>query len=307
MTRPADDKADQKPAWMQQAERGSRFWLKVMCVLSNLFGRRLSRLVLYPIAAYFLLFGRKAGQASCLYLARVLGRKPTLRERYRHILTFATTIHDRLYLLQDRFDLFEISLAGADELHAHNQRGQGLLLLGAHLGSFEVLRAMARHKPDLQMRMAMYSENARQINQALGTINPAAVPDIIELGSLDAMLQVHHELKRGALVGILADRASGPDEYVALPFLGRTARFPTGPFRMAVMLAQPVYFMTGLHVGGNRYQVHFELLADFADGKPHDRQQAVQMLMTRYVEALAAHCRARPANWFNFYDFWEEL
>lgn len=293
------------PEWMQRKERGNTFWLRVMCLLSSLLGRRLSRVVLYGIAGYFLLFAGNARRASRDYLARVLPQPVTLRALFRHVLYFASTIHDRLYLLRDRHALFDIDLSGADALHRRHADGQGLLLFGAHLGSFEVLNAMARHHPGLKMSMAAYPENARRINRALGAINPAAVQDIIPLGTLDAMLTIHRRLAQHAIVGVLADRASGPDQYAYRDFLGAPAPFPTGPFRMAALLGYPVYFMTGIYLGGNRYRIHFELLSE---GVPagRDRAQTVTTLLDRYVAALERHCRAHPYNWFNFYDFWKE-
>ncbi|WP_062789628.1 acyl-CoA synthetase [Aquitalea pelogenes] len=298
--------APASPQWMRQQERGSRFWLRIMSALSCWLGRPCSRLVLYGIAMYFVLFGGKAVQASRRYLARSLGRPARWRDVYRHVLSFASTIHDRVYLLRDRFDVFEIDLSGAEALHRHQEGGQGLLLFGAHLGSFEVLRAMARFRPDMQVSMAMYPENARQINQALHAINPALAPDIIPLGTMDAMLKVHARLEEGALVGILADRAAGPDEYLSRMLLGAPARFPSGPLRMAAMLKQPVYFMAGIYLGGNRYRVHFELLEDFSTVGRARREAAMQSLLDKYVAALERHCRAYPYNWFNFYDFWDE-
>lgn len=294
------------PTWMQQRERGNRFWLRIMTTLSCLLGRRCTRLVLYGIAAYFVLFGGRARAASRAYLTRSLGRPPRWHEQYRHVLSFATTIHDRVYLLRDRFDDFHIDLSGAEELHRYCDRGQGLLLFGAHLGSFEVLRTMARNRTELQMSMAMYPENARQINQALQAINPRVQQDIIALGTLDAMLSVHRRLEEGALVGILADRASGPDQYLSRLLLGAPARFPIGPFRMAAMLKHPVFFMAGIYLGGNRYRVHFELLEDFSSAARQGREQQMAALLDKYVAALERHCRAYPFNWFNFYDFWDE-
>ncbi|WP_287879229.1 acyl-CoA synthetase [Aquitalea sp.] len=301
-----DSGSNAKPQWMQQQERGNRFWLRIMSTLSCLLGRRCSRLVLYGIAAYFVLFGGKARRASRSYLARSLGRPARWYEVYRHVLSFATTIHDRVYLLRDRFDVFDIDLSGAEELHRHYGGGQGLLLFGAHLGSFEVLRAMARNRPGMQVSMAMYPENARQINQALAAINPAAAPDIIALGTLEAMLKVHARLDEGALVGILADRAAGADQYLQRTLLGAPARFPSGPLRMAAMLRRPVYFMAGIYLGGNRYRIHFELLEDFSALGRSQREAAMQALLDKYVAALERHCLAYPYNWFNFYDFWDE-
>jgi predicted LPLAT superfamily acyltransferase len=130
------------------------------------------------------------------------------------------------------------------------------------------------------------------------------VQDIIPLGNVDAMLKINQALRQGALVGILADRAVRPDHTLALPFLGAPAQFVTGPFRLAALMKRPVYFMAGLYRGGNRYDVHFELIHDPLRDTAASRDEAVRDMLVRYVDALERHCRAAPYNWFNFFDFW---
>jgi predicted LPLAT superfamily acyltransferase len=295
---------DDTPQWMQRKERGSFFLLQLMSRISMLFGRRLSRLVVYGIALYFLMTATAARKASRSYLARVLQRPATWVDLYRHILAFASTIHDRFYLLNTQTQLFDIQSFGAEPVINRQAQGQGMLLFGAHMGSFEVLLAHGRRN-HFNSCIAMYPENARQLNRALAAINPQAMTGIVALGQADSMLTIHHKLETGALVGVLADRAVGQDQYINLPFLGAPARFPTGPFRMAAMLGYPVYFMTGLYGGGNRYAVHFELLADFASVSRSERDAVVRATLQKYVAALERHCRASPYNWFNFFDFWE--
>lgn len=297
--------AGNTPEWLQRKERGNMFWLSVMRRLSLLLGRRLSRVVVYGIALYFVLAVPKARRASRAYLARVLPHPVTWLDMYHHILAFASTIHDRIYLLNNRHDLFDIRVFGAEPLHALHAADAGCFLFGAHLGSFEMLRSIARDNTRLRVCVAMYPENARQLNSALGAINPGVMLDIIALGQLESMLAIHHKLEQGFMVGVLADRASGPDKYLSLPFLGSPAHFPTGPFRMAAMLRHPVYFMAGLYRGGNRYDIQFELLADFSGPTPANREQEIRDAMAKYVQALERHCRAAPFNWFNFYDFWK--
>jgi predicted LPLAT superfamily acyltransferase len=290
---------------MQRKERGNLFWLRVMTWISLTFGRRLSRIVVYGIALYFFVAVRPARTASSNFLCRCLQRKATWRDIYRHFLSFSSMVHDRIYLINDQYGLFDIHTTGLDTLHSMQLTGRGFLLFGAHLGSFEVMRALARENPNVRVCMAMYPENARQINDTLAAINPKAMQDIIPLGRLDSILAIHQRLEEGAMIGILADRAAGPDHYLGIPFLGEPARFPSGPFRLAAMLRQPVFFMTGLYRGGNRYDIHFELLADFTEGYAGGREAAVQHLLEKYVAALEKHCRTAAFNWFNFYDFWD--
>jgi predicted LPLAT superfamily acyltransferase len=293
-----------KPVWLQHKERGSFLLLQLMRRISLFFGRRLSRIVVYGIALYFLLSAPSARKASKNYLTRVLERPVTWMDRYRHILSFASTIHDRFFLLSQQVALFEIQVFGAQPVIEHQANQQGVLLFGAHMGSFEILLNHGRRN-GFRTSVAMYPENARQLNRALAAINPEAVTDIIALGQRNSMLVINAKLQVGSLVGVLADRASGADQYVTLPFLGDPARFPTGPFRLAAMLGQPVYFMTGLYGGANRYTLHFEQLANFATVPRDQRDAVVQETLKKYVAALERHCRAAPYNWFNFFDFWE--
>ena len=277
-----------------------------MVWISLTFGRRIGRVVLYGIAAYYVLFAAAARRASRAYLERALGRWAEWSDGFRHVLSFASTIHDRIYLLNDRFDLFDIEVIGAEALLASLERQPGALLIGGHLGSFEVLRAVGRGRAGLKVAMLMYEENARKINAALEAINPAATADIIALGRMDSMIEARDKLDHGYLVGMLADRGLGDDATVDHEFLGKMAPFPVGPFRMAALLRRPVFFMAGLYLGGNRYQIHFEPLADFSETPRAERDAAMRAAQQRYAERLSHFCRLAPYNWFNFFDFWQK-
>jgi predicted LPLAT superfamily acyltransferase len=305
-TQPPPPSAESADDWRHQRERSSPAILALMVWISLTFGRSISRLVLHGIAAYFTLFAPRARGASRAYLSRALGRPAGLADIYRHVFSFASTIHDRVYLLNDRFDQFDIEVVGAEAVQAALAQQPGALLIGAHLGSFEVLRAVARGPAQLKLAMLMYAENARKINATLHAINPAASADIIPLGRFDSMLLARDRLEQGYLVGMLGDRSLGGDTTIPCDFLGQPAAFPLGPWRMAAMLRRPVFFMTGLYLGDNRYRIHFETLADFSQTRREDRDAAIHTAITTYAARLAHHCRQAPYNWFNFFDFWQK-
>ncbi|TXI23842.1 MAG: acyl-CoA synthetase [Ottowia sp.] len=277
--------------------------LRFMVWLSLFLGRRLSRVVLYPIAAYFVVFAPKAKRASKAYLSRALGRTARLPDGFRHVLTFASVVHDRVYWLRGRHDLFEIEVIGESHLATLRQQGRGMVFAGGHFGSFEALRVVGeRHGIDT--RMLMFPDNARKVTAALTSINPALANSVIALGRPDSVLSVRDHLQNGGSVGILADRMLGEDKSRDIPFLGEPAPFPVGPWRLAAMLAAPVVFMAGCYLGGNRYQLVFEPIIDFAQVPAEKRASAMQEAQDRFVELLEARCRQAPWNWFNFYDFW---
>jgi predicted LPLAT superfamily acyltransferase len=263
-------------------------------------GRGPARVMLRIIAAYFFLTAFAARRASREALRRWLGREPALAERFGHFFAFASTVHDRVFFLAGRYGLFDVEVHGAELFDE-----TGVLLMGAHLGSFEAIRACGRGRRPIVM--AMYEDNARKVQSALAAIAPGMEKDIVALGRLDSMLRLRERLDAGALVGVLADRTLGDEPVLDLPFAGGIAPFPTGPMRMAAALRQRVIFMTGLYRGGNRYEVHFEPLADFTDlegPSRAEREARVEHAVACYARRLEHYCRAAPDNFFNFYRFW---
>ena len=79
---------------------------------------------------------------------------------------------DRVLLLNDRVDLFEVDLHGEADILTDSRAQGGCFLFGAHLGSFEVVRAVGRHLAEAQTSLVMYEDNARKTNAVLHAINP---------------------------------------------------------------------------------------------------------------------------------------
>jgi predicted LPLAT superfamily acyltransferase len=293
-----------KADWIRHRERGSNALLRVMAFLSLRLGRTLSRIPLYGIAIYFFLFAPNARRHSRRYLRLALGRRPSARDRFRQILSFATTIHDRVYLVSGQFEIFNITLEGEALVLAQSETGRGALLMGAHMGSFEVMHSLGRRQRGFEVAMAMYEDNARKINATLAAINPHLVADIVPLGRIDAMLKIAERLERGAFVGVLGDRTLGREPVQAVSLLGERAYLPTGAMRAAAILRCPVFFMAGLYRGKNNYHVVFKRVADFSATPAGARNVAVRSAIERYAAVLDQYCRSDPYNWFNFYDFW---
>ncbi len=197
-------------------------------------------------------------------------------------------------------------------MHAHGEeivagmqaRGDGCMLLGAHLGSFEIVRFLGHAARAPRVSLVMYEEGTKTLNAALNAINPNLAMRVIALGRIDSMLQLERALADGEFVGILGDRIIGNESTVTCPFLGAPARFPDGAFRIAALLKRPVVLMLGIYRGGNRYDIHFETLADFSQVDRARRDDAIEDALRKYVGRLEHYCRLAPYNWFNFHDYW---
>lgn len=293
-------------AWFEQKERGSPFAIAIILWVARRLGRAPARLLLYPITLYFLLFAGKARRGSRSYLQRLHGRRPSWWQVARHIHTFAATILDRVYFLTGRFELFDIRLHGVDEVLRHAQRTGGCLLLGSHLGSFEVLRALAVEQEQIKVKVLMYPMHNEYLTRLFNSLNPAIAETVIPLGRPDSLLRVKEALDDGVMVGILGDRVAESDKVVRCRFLGGEVDFPAGPMLLALALRVPVVLVFGLYRGGNRYDLHFELLSEALEVTRAEREAAIEQWTRRYAGRLEAKLRQAPYNWFNFYDYWQE-
>lgn len=292
-------------SWLRQPERGSYWAIRFMTWLAALLGRRICRGLLYPISAYFFLFSGASRLASQDYLRRVHGRSTGWSDVFRHYHCFAATLLDRTYFLSGRHDLFDVHVHGADIIQDHVERGQGCLLLGSHLGSFDVLRALGVVQQRLPLKVLMYEKNAKKINAVLNAINPAIADTVIAIGAPDTLLKVKEEIDRGTLVGILGDRVMFNDRMVKARFLGSETVFPAGPMLLADVLKVPVILCFGLYRGSNRYDVYIELLAETIEVGRSSREKDLSHWTQQYVNRLEYYCRSAPYNWFNFYNYWD--
>jgi predicted LPLAT superfamily acyltransferase len=296
-------KLEAAPGWLDQPERGSRLAMRIALWLMLALGRPAGRLLLYPICAYFVLFSRRARRASADYLRRVLGRQPGTRDVFRHYHAFAATIQDRAYLAAGKQAWLDVSVSVPAHTLELLRRG-GCILIGSHLGSFEVLRARAAVDRLPPVNLLMYRDNSEKLNSVLRALDPELESRTIALGSGDSLLRVHERLARGEIVAMLGDRAWRNDRTCRCEFLGAPAQFPLGPLLTAGLVGAPVVLFFGLYLGGRRYEVRVEPFADAIVLDPRDREASVRPWVERYARRLEHHCRLAPYNWFNFYDFW---
>lgn len=295
--------------WQAQKERSTPLAVKTIIWIALHLGRPVARLILYPITGYFLLFAPKQRRASLNYLKRVLNRKPTWLDAAKHIYYFSATLLDRVYLITGQFEKLEISFPAENMPLNYSQNGIGCLLLGSHVGSFEVLRSYAIKKCPLPIKILMYEGQTPMIIKIFHSLNPDVANTLIPLdGSPNSLIKVKEAIDTGHAVGLLGDRvmAEGQEKTVRCLLLGEEVELPSAPILIAASLKVPLIVFFGIYHGGNRYQIHFELLAEEITLTRNNRQQDIQMWAQKYADILEKQIRATPYNWFNFYDYWQD-
>ncbi len=290
--------------WRHQRERGSLGMIRLIRWIALRLGRPPARLLLYPITLYFLLTGIRQRRASREFLGLALKRPATLRDQARHFHSFASTILDRVFMLTDRYDCFDLQVHNHELIAEQLQRQQGCVLIGSHLGSFEVLRITGMMKCDLPIKILMYPEHNQMLVRLLNELNPAIQQSIIPLGQPDTLLRARDSVEQGAIIGLLGDRVADSSKTVTCDFMGRPTTFSQGPMLLASLLKAPVFLFFGLYLGGNRYEIHIESFAERIELPRNRREQEIQAWTQRYAERLEHYARLAPYNWFNFYDYW---
>lgn len=292
--------------WQTQRERGTVFSLKLIAWLALTLGRPAGRLLLYPICVYFMIFSRGGRRASRQYLTRVLGRRATLLQVFQHHYTFAATLLDRAFLFAGRYQMFDLKKHGLETILPLIASKRGILLLGAHMGSFDLVRFSGEMTCGTIVNMMMYEDNARKVNTVIASLGGKEHMRVIPIGGIDALLRTQDCVEQGEMIGILADRVVANDRTVRVPFLGKDAMFPAGPILLAHALKIPVVLFFGIYKGGNRYEEHFELFASEINLGRASRQAELETWVQRYAARLEHYCHLAPYNWFNFFDFWAQ-
>ncbi len=297
--------------WKQQNERGSVFWVRLLLSIARWFGRPVARLLLGPIVGYFWLFSPRARRASQDYLARVLARPVRMTDSLRHFHAFAATLLDRLFFYQTDADRFALTTQGLEVFEPLVARGQGALLMVAHIGSFDAMRLATRRRTDgMRVRVLMNLGQSAGFTSVLRAINPDLLEDVIDTANagVDLVLQIREALERGEMVAVMADRLTDPREkQLSVRLLGGQVRLPALPWMLAASLGVPVIACTSLYQGGAGYALHFTPL--HPGGQTilrRERSAFAQDLAQRWMQLLEAELRMAPYNWFNFFPYFDQ-
>jgi len=288
---------------------GMRFLLRVYL----LFGRTVLQWFLYPVVSYYWLANKPGREASRAYLKRVAQFSPasglsgSLKDSYRHFISFANAIIDKLAAWSGALSRADVSYRGRDALLAQVKSGKGIVLLGSHLGNLEVCRVIADLDDAPRINVLVHTKHAEKFNRLLRQTNANSGLNLIQVTDISAAtaMLLSDKIDNGELVVITADRTpvSRNPRVSRAKFLGDDASFPQGPFILAALLKSPVYTLFCLKQQG-RQVIYFDHFSDLLTLPRKTREQALQQTIQRYAVRLEHYCLMEPLQWFNFFDFW---
>src|SRR5207245_7259947 len=229
-------KTSEADRWTALPERGTPALLRVIAWIAVHVGRWTARLILYPITSYFVITAHASRQTSYEYLKRVRGHSARWWDVFRPFHCFAATILDRLYLLRGEFERFGVTLHRKEILHREIESGKGSILLGSHLGSFEVLRALGVMQRSFPLKVLMDTAHNQNISRFFDALNPGIAGTVIPPDRPDTLIKVRESLDASYFIGMLGDRVFGADKTTRCHFLGASTNLPSGPMLLAAMM-----------------------------------------------------------------------
>lgn len=291
--------------WQNLPERSNRFWIYCIITITRRLGRTVSRALLYPISFYFLLINNQTRSAFRKFFKHALHREPEFKDFFRQYHTFACSLLDRLAILTGKDADISIQINGLEHLERVRDRGAGGILVGSHLGGFDILRMIGRTRGGYRVKAVMFGEATPQILEIFEALNPSLHEDIITVPGPSALLGLWPEFQKGLLIGLLGDRPLPGERSLCCSFFGEPVRFPATAAYLADIFEVPLLQFFCLQRSWGSYDIIFEPL-DFQPGGPReDRPQRISRLTEQYALNLEHHAKHAPYNWFNFHDVWE--
>lgn len=301
--------------WATLGEAGLSAGLWLLWFAHRLLGRWGFRVLMAPAIVWFVAVRPVARRASVEYLRRVgvlpagAGRVRAWAGAMRHFSSFAETVLDKALVWGGGLDVGSAPTEVDPRFDAAVREGRGGVLLVAHVGNLEALRAFGRRLPALRLNVLVHSANSARFVRVLERLDARSATGLLQVTEMDAAMAaaLAERVARGEWVVIAADRVpvSERARTLRVDFLGAPAPLPVGPWVLARALGGPVFQLSCLKRDGT-YRLRCEHFAERVDWTRAGRDRALHELASRYARGLEAQCREAPLQWFNFYPFWED-
>lgn len=299
--------------WSDMKERGVWGGILFVAFVYRILGRTACMAVMAPIVAYFYVTGPAQRRAALDYQMRMwkagkLKRKPGYWSGLRQFMNFSVSMLDRLAAWTS-----DIRAEHVDGVHdglfdEAKWNGKGGVVLTAHLGSPDVVRAVATTARRFRVNVLMHTAHAENFNRMIERFSPDAPVRMVQVSQIDVSvaMTLSEAISRGEWVVMAADRVGvkdGEASAVAVDFLGGRALFPTGPYVLAAALGCPTYSMFCTR-RGKRFHVAFETIDEKVVLPRGRRSEALAGYARIFAGRVEAALAETPFQWFNFYDYW---
>lgn len=292
-------------ATWQGKTRGGLLGHQIFVFILRHFGLNPAYFLLRFVSFYYFIFSRKSNRFIFSYF-KDIHHYSSLRARkavYRNYYIFGQILIDKVAIYSGLADKFTFDLEEEKNLAAMDQGG---FMISAHIGNWE-MSGKKSDRIDKTMNLLMLDEEHQRIKHYLESVMEERNFKVIPLkDDLSHLIAIRQALDKGELIAIHGDRFLEGMKTLTTKFLGREARFPEGPFYLALRMNVPVSFAFAMKEGRSHYHFYATPPKIYAhqEGKRIGRDDLLPVLQD-YIVALERMLKKYPEQWFNYYEFWE--
>ncbi len=292
------------------ASATSHVWFPLSLFLARRLPRRVLRAVIRQTVSRYMQLRPKYQRALRANLSIILGRPADSRDVRRagkalldaHFTAWLDFLHFATRPPEEASRLVE-SVVGYSRIVEGRDEGNGVLLLTAHLGNWEVGGLMLAEMKQ-PIHVVLVPDIFPAVERARRALHSrAGITEIRVDRSLAPTLAVLRAIKANGIVAMQGDRDFS-NTGIAVPFFGRDAYFPRGPFLVAMATSATVLPAFIIRTPDGRYRAVVE--EPLAIERGGDREFALRENVRRYVAVLERYVSANPEQWYCFYPFWED-
>jgi predicted LPLAT superfamily acyltransferase len=283
--------------------KGSVLGYKIFVFILKKVGVKSAYFVLYFVAFYYFIFLKKSNQAIFYYFKERLGFSYFKSKRmvYRSYYTFGQTIIDKVVINAGMRNKFSYEFDGIEILKKLLAEKKGGVLISAHIGNFEIAEYFfAEIDLDFQINLVTTDlEHSAIKNYLEGITKKSSIKLILIKDDLSHIFEINAALAKNELVCFTGDRYFEGVKSLSEKLFGLEANFPAGPFLIASRLKVPVVFVYVM----KEANLHYHLYTREAQVKSRDEKG----LLKEYINSLEMMLKKYPLQWFNYFDFWDQL
>lgn len=290
--------------------KGSVAGHKIFVFILNHLGLKLAYIVLRFVALYYFLFARKSNKNIFFFFHTVLKYKRTTSylKIYKNYYIFGQTILDKVALLAGVKTKFTINHEGGKNLDKIAAMGKGGILVSAHIGNWEIAGQLL-NRLETTFNILMYESDGEQVREYLNGVEKKKNVKIIAIkdGEMGHLIELHNAFSNNELVVMHGDRFRENAKTLEANFLGKTALFPAGPFIMAAKFGVPISVVFAVKETSTHYHFFATDPIEVTRTRTEEKtNEAVKVLMEKYIAEFEKMVYRYPEQWFNYYAFWKE-
>lgn len=268
-------------------------------------GIRSSYFVLYFVASYYFIFEKKSSQYISYYFRKRLTYSAwkTRLSVFKSYFVFGKILIDKTAISVGLRNRFTYEFDGKENLTNLLAEKKGGILISAHIGNFEIAEHFfADIDFDCQINLVTSDQEVTVIKEYLESVavKKSNIKFICVKYDMSHIFEINQALSQNELICFTGDRYFEGSKFLEADLLGKKAKFPAGPFLIASRLGVPVVYVYVM----KEKNLHYHLYARVAE---KIRNRDSQGLLNSYVQNLESMLRRYPLQWFNYFDFWDDI